>query len=286
MKSLVLISALAMVAAGFWAFGASQGTPKQGEPKLVHRQDVLFTCDFESPEWYREWGLEAPEKGTETVASDPDLKFEPFQGRALRVRVPEGGNLGSNLHYDFAKRLGYEPEEIRLRYCLRLADDWNPVIQGGKMPGISGTYGRAGWGGRRVNGSDGWSARGSFGPFVNGRTPMGFYVYHVDMRGRYGSTWYWDREGKGALENNRWYAIEQHLKLNTPGKNDGELRAWVDGELVFEKTDIRMRDVADLKIEMVWMNVYQGGAKPAENTDHLYIDNVVIAKGDYIGMPR
>lgn len=280
MKSLFVIPAIAMVAAGFWAFAAPHG-----EPQLAHRQDILFTCDFESPEWYREWGLDAPEPGSETVSSDPALKFEPFQGRALRVRVPEGGNLGSNLRYVFSERIGFEPEEIRFRYYLRLADDWNPVSQGGKMPGISGTYGRAGWGGRPVNGRDGWSARGAFGRFLNGRTMMGFYTYHVDMQGKYGSIWNWDRNGGGELGNNQWYAIEQHLKLNTPGKNDGEMRAWIDGQLAFEKTDVRMRDVSGLKIEMVWMNVYQGGGRPAPSIDHLYIDNVVIAR-DYIGPAR
>jgi len=281
MKSLiVMFAAIVIGACGCWALAASRG-----EAQLANRQDVLFTCDFESPEWYREWGLTAPEASTDTVSSDPDRKFAPLQGRALRVRVPEGGNLGSNLQYVFAKRLGYEPEEIRFRYHLRFADDWDPVSQGGKLPGISGTYGRAGWGGRRVNGRDGWSARGSFAPYRNGETLLGFYTYHADMKTKFGDGWLWDRERRGALRNNQWYAIEQHIKLNTPGKNDGEMRAWVDGQLAFERTDVRMRDVSDLKIEMVWFNVYQGGAKPAENADHLYIDNVVIAK-DYIGPAR
>jgi len=44
-----------------------------------------------------------------------------------------------------------------------------------------------GWGGRKVNGSDGWSARGLF-ETRNGAdsTAIGFYCYHADMRGRYG----------------------------------------------------------------------------------------------------
>ena len=46
-----------------------------------------------------------------------------------------------------------------------------------------------------------------------------------------------------------WYCIEQYAQMNTPGVNDGILRAWVDGRLAFEKTDIRLRDVTTLKIE-------------------------------------
>ncbi len=256
----------------------SMWPPQQAEPAPAGRDGVIFACGFESPEWWREWGLKQPEAGTETVAEDPALKFEPLQGRALRVRIREGSNLGSNLRYKFAERTQAEPEEIFFRYYLRFADDWNPTIQGGKLPGISGTYNRAGWGGRPVNGHDGWSARGLFERQRDGLTAIGFYCYHVDMKGKYGSNWVWGRDRLGYLENNRWYAVEQQLKLNHPGVNDGVLRGWIDGRLAFEKTDVRMRDTTDLKIEMVWLNVYQGGTRPAPSEDHLYIDNVVISR--------
>ncbi|MEW5975468.1 MAG: polysaccharide lyase [Acidobacteriota bacterium] len=237
---------------------------------------VVFRCDFESPEWYREWGLKEADQHLDTVMEDPHRKFEPWRGKALRVRIGRGEHYGANLSYRFKERLGHEPEEIYFRYHLRLADDWNPE-RGGKLPGISGTYGRAGWGGRPVNGRDGWSARGNFLPWKNNLTPIGFYCYHADMKGRYGSVWTWDRERRGYLENNRWYAVEQYLKLNTPGQNNGILRGWIDGRLAFEKTDVRFRDVEDLKIEMVWINVYQGGTSPAASEDHLYLDDVAIS---------
>jgi hypothetical protein len=235
----------------------------------------LFTCDFESPGWYSEWGLDKPEPTLSTIAEEPALKFEP-----------QGSNLGCNLQYRFLKRTGSEPEEIWMRYYLRFADDWDPAAQGGKLPGISGTYGRAGWGGRPVNGHDGWSARGLFSRFANGETPIGFYCYHVDMRGKYGSGWVWDRDRLGYLRNNRWYAIEQHVRLNSPGMHDGVLRAWIDGRLAFEKTDVRLRDTANLRIEAVWMNVYQGGTNPAASDDHLYLDDVAISRSPIGLAPR
>ena len=42
------------------------------------------------------------------------------------------------------------------------------------------------------------------------------------------SDWVWNRGGFAGLENNRWYHIEQVAEMNTPGKNDGVLRAWVE----------------------------------------------------------
>ena len=240
-------------------------------------QNVFFTCDFESETWWKEWGLRQPDTHTDTVVQDVVRKFEPHRGKALCIRVDKDGHYGVSLEFAFQKRTGAEPEEVFFRYYLRLADDWTPV-RGGKLPGIGGTYGRAGWGGRPVNGRDGWSARGLFLGRKNGRTPVGFYCYHADMKGQYGDDWVWNREGFAGLENNRWYCIEQQAKLNTLGKNDGVLRGWVDGNLVFEKTDVRMRDVEALKIENLWLNLYYGGTWTAPSDMHLYIDDVAISR--------
>jgi hypothetical protein len=260
---------------------------------LENHPQVLFATGFEAEDWRSEW-TSVGNQPLETVASHPEAKFEPHSGKACRVLLAKGELTAMNVHYKFQREHGFEPEEIYFRYYLRFGDDWRPTVQGGKMPGIAGTYGRAGWGGRKVNGRDGWSARGSFGlmfPEGNplaGKQPLGFYCYHADMRGTYGDIWNWSGGYRGFLDNNRWYCIEQYARLNTVGKdgergeNDGILRVWIDGRPAFEKTDLRLRDVERLKIEEVWMNVYHGGTAPAPHDMHLFIDNVVIAKS-YIG---
>ncbi len=244
-------------------------------------RDVMFSCDFESDKWYEQFGMRSRPERVDLISSDSTRKFEPLAGKAMRIKVDRGDHYGTSIMYRFKDQTGNEPEEIYFRYYLRLADDWNPA-GGGKLPGISGTYGRAGWGGRPSDGRNGWSARGLFKRQNDGKTPVGYYCYHADMRGRYGSNWTWDTEKRGHLQNNRWYCIEQYAKMNTPGKNDGILRAWVDGRPAFEKTDVRMRDVDTLRIEAVWLNLYLGGSWVAKSDHHLYIDNVVIAR-DYIG---
>lgn len=253
----------------------------KAKPTAQSADNILFTCDFESDTWYKEWDIDKKDKHTDVVTADPIRKFKPFRDKALRIKVDKGGHYGTSLQFRFKERLGEEPEEIYFRYYLRFADDWDPV-KGGKLPGITGTYGRAGWGGRRVNGRDGWSARGLFDGQNNDKTPIGFYCYHVDMKGKYGSHWVWDKNNLGYLQNNRWYCVEQYAKMNTPGQNDGILRGWVNGQLAFEKTDVRMRDVDTLKIETIWVNLYLGGTWTAESDHHLYIDDVVIAR-NYIG---
>ncbi len=238
-------------------------------------------CDFELENWYKNWRLNHKDKHIAIISTDRERKFTPHNGKALRIRVDQGGHYGTSIGYKFKDQTGMEPEEIYFRYYLRFADDWNPK-RGGKLPGIGGIYGRAGWGGRKVHGDDGWSARGLFLGQENQKTPIGFYCYHVDMRGRYGSHWVWEKDNLGYLANNRWYCIEQYAHMNTPKQNDGILRAWVDGRLAFEKNDIRMRDVPALKIESIWLNVYLGGKWTSQSGHHLYIDNIVISR-KYIG---
>ena len=267
--------------AAFACFASSTEAQPPRARKAPSGGDVLFSCDFESDRWYREWGTSRLDKRVGVVAADPTRQFEPHRGKALRVKVDRGGHYGTSIQFRFRKQLGEEPEEIYFRYYLRFADDWDPV-RGGKLPGIAGTYGRAGWGGRPSDGKNGWSARGLFRGQEEGKTPIGFYCYHAEMKGRYGSHWEWDRDRLGRLENNRWYSIEQYAKMNTPGQGDGILRAWVDGRLAFEKTDVRMRDSDKLKIESVWVNVYLGGTWTSQSDHHLYIDDVVIARR-YIG---
>jgi hypothetical protein len=204
------------------------------------------------------------------------------EGHSLQVTVKRGEHMGTSFNYRFRDRLGQEPEEIYFRYYLKFDEDWKQATSDGKLPGISGTYGRAGWGGRPVNGRDGWSARGLFKTrHGEDSSRIGFYTYHADMRGKYGEHWSF----QPRLEHGRWYCVEEYCKLNTPGeegqpgKRDGILRGWIDGRPAFEKTDIRFRDVPALKIEEVWINVYHGGATPVPREDiHLYLDNVVISR--------
>lgn len=253
--------------------------------------DVMHFEDFEAASWEDSWSSLGG--NTDVVDSDPDLGFEPLRGQALRVLMPSGENHALSLEYGFADKLGSEPTEIYFRYYVRLADDWNQTVDGGKMPGIAGTYGVAGWGGRPSDGTNGWSARGSFSETIpEGNplglyTPVGNYVYHADMEGSYGDVFIWNEnwgaEGYGGiLQRNHWYCLEQYLRMNTVGQHDGVLRAWVDGRLSFERTDFSYRTVESLLIEEIWLNVYHGGTDPSPYDQHLYIDNIVIA-ASYIG---
>jgi hypothetical protein len=246
--------------------------------------DVLLATGFESRSWRADWSYVSPVSHVDRIDRDDKGRFEPFIGHALRVEIAKDDNFGLDMGFDFKAKLGYEPEEIYFRYYLRFADDWDPTVDGGKLPGLAGTYGKAGWGGRKADPSGGWSMRGQFNRApsaanpLHGHTTIGTYAYHAAMEDEFGDHWYWIRDGIGVLERNRWYCIEQYFRVNTPGSPDGSLRGWIDGALAFEKDDVYVRDVPSLKIERVWMNVYHGGTETAARAMHLYIDNVVVAR--------
>jgi len=78
----------------------------------------------------------------------------------------------------------------------------------------------------------------------------------------------------------RWYCYEYMVKANTPGQRDGRIAMWVDGTLIADFPNLRLRDVKDLKIDRFGLGVYI-----ANNTgrgNRMWHDNVVAATS-YIG---
>lgn len=221
-----------------------------------------------------------------TIAHEEVSHYLSEQGHSAIAPFRTNANLALNLEYPFKKKTGSEPEQAYFRYYLKLAEGAD-VSGGGKLPGFAGTYNRAGWGGRGNTGTNGWSARGGFYKTISdknspwaGRVSVGQYIYEVD-KDKYGKTFPWGHD-LSTLEPGRWYCIEQHLKLNTPGQSNGLLEIWIDGVKIYRKENLYLRDTKKLKIEKVWFNFYFGGvAKPLQNFD-MYIDNIVIA-ADYIG---
>jgi len=195
--------------------------------------DVIFTEDFETSDWLRHWTYAADTHSFDTVDSDIAQRFQALQGKALRVVVRKGELTGLNMGFNFKPKTGKEPEEIYFRYYLRLADDFNP-IDGGKLPGPSGTYDRAGWGGRRPDGTNGWSARGAWAlPAGKGNPLDGFFPLATQISVPNipddKANLYWLKGRRGLLQRNRWYCLEHYVRMNTPGRADGIIAdGWMD----------------------------------------------------------
>ena len=80
----------------------------------------------------------------------------------------------------------------------------------------------------------------------------------------------------------RWYCYEFMLKANTPGQRDGRIGCWVDGKLIADFPNLRLRDADTLKIDLFGVGMYIADNSRRENRK--WYDDVVAATS-YIG-PR
>jgi len=97
-------------------------------------------------------------------------------------------------------------------------------------------------------------------PGPSDKTLLGYYTYHLDGPSNRGDIIEWD-DDVALLDHGKWYCVEGHIDLNTPGQNDGLLEGWVDGQLAYQRDDFRWRrsDEGRLDVEMFWFDVYYGG---------------------------
>ena len=128
--------------------------------------------------------------------------------------------------------------------------------------------------------------------------PINIYTYYPGQRSQWGDHWYPDGiviPNSGLPGNfgpnfvprpnftpqrDRWYCYELMVRANTPGVNDGRIAVWIDGNLVADFPNVRLRDVSSLKIDKVALDLYIKSNTIRANTK--WYDNVVIARS-YIG---
>jgi hypothetical protein len=128
--------------------------------------------------------------------------------------------------------------------------------------------------------------------------PLDIYIYHPEQRDIWGDHWY----PSGVVVPNtslpydfgphfvprpdfvpelgRWYCYEFMVKANTPGRRDGRVACWVDGKLIMDFPNLRLRDIDALKIDRFGVGLYIADNSRRENKK--WYDDVVAATS-YIG---
>ena len=200
-----------------------------------------------------------------------------YIGDALQIELPAGTFRAVGARYYFP---GEHKDEIFFRYMLRL-NNWDTTSDG-KLPGPAGIYGASARGCiPSTEASPGWSARMLFkatGALQAGPddTVIGYYVYHLDQPGSCGENMIWD---PGVVVHNRWYCVEGHVRLNTPGENDGVIEGWLDGVQAMRRDDMAFRrdGESNIHVREFFLNVYHGGTEPAPNDMDLTIDQLVVS---------
>ena len=215
-------------------------------------------------------GLDA--SGRTTVEEEAGNKY-------LRVRYPTGGwgpdDSGAQwrARFDWSGRYTELWSQFRLRFHQGFR--W---AKGGMIPGLCGGMCNNGF--ERPNGTDGWSARTMWRS--EGRAVQ--FVYHVDQVNDYGDDFSYNFDADNTATGRplyfsaeRWYAIETRIKLNTPGNNDGEFEAWLDGDLVLRRNNMRFRTASGVAIDTFFFSTFFGGTGDewaAQRVEHVDFDDI------------
>jgi hypothetical protein len=76
---------------------------------------------------------------------------------------------------------------------------------------------------------------------------------------------------------NRWFCVEAHMKLNTPGQSDGSFTLWIDGTKEAENTGINWRGgYTAYGINAIFLENYMNYGP--SRTQSRYVDNFVVSR--------
>jgi hypothetical protein len=253
-----------------------------GSPNLepgLNGANILLFEDFETQEykqkWPVHWGL-APGAGTVTVPSQ--YVFAGKQSAYLEARKGRHESAGGG---EYVPKIPID-EVAYVRLYLRLEDGFSMgtsgqlklfSVRGGARP--ENTYGGAG---RKPTGRDKFSVTLA----VDNWMKLHFYYYYPDQRGAYGDWAYCQASffQKAGLTPGKWFCVELMLKNSTPGQKNGQLKVWLDGNLVGNVEHLRFRDASEVKIRRFTMENYFGGSNVSDTSpknQRLYIDNYVVS---------
>ncbi len=274
-----------------------------GDVGIASDPAVIFADDFES--YISVSGLTGGGRWNEVFqTSNTRLATEPgnfFSGsKALEFTLPQTGSEVSN---EAIKHIAPARDVVFLRFYARFSQQFNVVGSSHNGAMIQASYWDGPGSGPGIP-ADGYNkflvsyeaGRDSNGPANPGS--LNIYIYHPEQRdiwgdhffptgrvtpfdqtpGNFGSQFIARPEIVPQL--NRWYAYEVMVKANTPGLRDGRIALWLDGALIADFLNLRLRDTADLKIDRVGIDLHANGGVLA--TSKKWYDNVVIATS-YIG---
>ncbi|MEL6384558.1 MAG: polysaccharide lyase [Cyanobacteria bacterium J06626_18] len=236
----------------------------------------FWADSFASPNWMdrwdvrsgKSWGFENMELISESQGQSSFLRVSYPAGSASpsvsrKERVPLGGA-------QFYADLSLPPQdELRLSYDVRFADNFD-FVKGGKLPGLFGGEGASG--GNIPDGTDGFSTRLMWRREGDGEV----YAYLPTSEG-YGTS---IGRGSWQFEPDTWYRIEQEVVLNQPDQSDGQIRLWVNDELVVDQRDLQFRTTDSLQIDGVFFSTFFGGGDSSwatPNDVHIDFDNFSVA---------
>lgn len=224
------------------------------------RKAPIWSGSFDKQNWNVNWHIRKSQSwglGNSQVVSDSSRQFS----KVLKVNYASGSASPlSSTEYgspiggtQFFADLGLPPQDsLCLSYYVRFSKDFN-FVKGGKLPGLFG--GTINDGRKIPDGTNGFSTR-----FMWRRSGDGEVYAYLPSSREHGTS---IGRGQWRFQPGVWHHLEQHIILNQPGRQDGQVSVWLDGKPVFNANALTFRTTNSLKIEGILFSTFFGGGDPS-----------------------
>lgn len=234
---------VSIVSVGFYQPVSAAGLPQghglsakyPGDKGIGKDRSVLFAEDFEGgtlTDIAERWN-DVSNHERKVLDLSADVPKGSSGNRSLQVTATLGQDTGGHLY----KRLPREVRQVYARFYVKFAQEADYIHHfvhlGGYRPATTYPQGGAGV---RPRGDERITV--GIEPFGNyGQHPppgaWNFYAYWHEMKVSADGK-YWGNSitppTPALVPRNQWQCVEVMLKLNRPGRSDGELALWLDGQ--------------------------------------------------------
>jgi hypothetical protein len=274
-----------------------------GDAGIDAAADVIFADDFEA--YGSVSDLTSPGRWDEAyhsqnirLATEEDNYYSGAKG--LELTVPQTGDEVSNT---VIKYMNPTREIVFMRFYAKYDNAFDVAGSSHNGCSLSASYWDGPGSGPGIP-ADGYNkffvsfeaGRDSSGPENPGS--LNVYIYHPDQRDVYGDHFYptgrvvpfdttpgdfgpdFVSRPEIVPELGRWYCYEIMVKANTPGERDGRIALWLDGSLIADFMNIRLRETTDLEVDRVGLDLHIGSN--TLGVAKKWYDNLVVATA-YIG---
>lgn len=172
------------------------------------------------------------------------------RGKVLTVHYPVGkfGPIDSGIQY----LASITPaKSYYLDYFVKFNNDFH-FNKGGKLPGLT-SGGSEYTGGTQPNDGKGWSAR-----YMWTNSTPALYLYYAEQSNQYGESF---TISNSQFSTDVWHRLTQEIIVNDSDESNAEIRVWVDGYLMLEKKNFKLRTSSgnDGLIDSFYFSNFFGG---------------------------
>lgn len=183
-----------------------------------------------------------------------------IRGNYLKVRYPAHEQGGATVYTS----LNGQYTSLYCSFYVMFPPDFDPqtgsVRKDGKLGyGLGGGSVPTGGKGNDAKDGKGFSVRPYFIWEKNEeKVRPKVYIYWMEQKGDFGAGWSFDdlsfRFNRGV-----WYKWTTQVILNIPGKSDGSVKIWIDGNITLNKSGLTFRNDDKWGIDHAFLSTFFGG---------------------------